>query len=203
MPARARGKIPTTTEAAMRHTKISRHGYQYVTLWPTEATHADEVGQRRHNAARRRGQRDIRGLAAADRLEADQLGARGERVVADAEVLTWSAATKYVRDKRPDVGPWYVRAAHRNSDRLIVHPGDDPAGWYVLVVRYAGKVEPIRDEFYRATLTYRIVGYLRGVDAMRDEYRTDPTLAHRDEAWFVYQTHLRPWNDRRRDVPLP
>lgn len=151
-----------------------------VALTWTELRTAGVVGIEHFTEARVRGRRTVNGQDVADALWDDMLGAWGERVVAKAGGCYWPE-----RDGpdggAADVGPWHVRTAWRTSDRLLVQANELIGEPFVLVV-------PLR------LPTFRIVGWMLGRDAKRDEWWQE--LQRGRPCFVVPQSALRPWEER-------
>lgn len=100
------------------------------------------------------------------------IGALGEVAVAKDRDCFWSGAQGRLR--APDVGALQVRATPEEDGRLIVRKNDPDDVRFVLVV---GVVPCLR-----------LVGWMLGKDAKRDEWRANPN--GRASAWFVPQDAL-------------
>lgn len=100
-------------------------------------------------------------------------GALAEMAFAKLMGLFWSGAHSFRAD---DVGSWMVRSTPKDSNRLIIHQRDPDDKKFVLVTGKNGK--------------YVVHGWIRGVDAKKQEWLDDPTWNR--PAFFVPQTALTP-----------
>jgi len=117
--------------------------------------------------------------APADAWTADIEGCCAELAVAKTLGVYWHAYARNPKDLPGDVGGWQVRSTWRTTGRLIIHPEDTDAAVFVLVVGQAPY--------------YRIAGWIRGLDAKRDEWWKE---GDGRPAYFVPQRDLIPWEER-------
>lgn len=102
-----------------------------------------------------------------DEWTTEQDGACAEMAVAKFLGTYWSGSVNSF--KLPDLRNVQVRHTSRSSGRLIVRQNDSDLDVYVLVTGTAP--------------TFRVHGGIRGRDAKRDEWLSDPN--GRGPAWFV------------------
>lgn len=142
-----------------------------VRLTPIEVAVAAMVGVNRQNTAIRDGRPDRHGFEGPG-WNVHIEGAAGEMAVAKALGIYWPCAVNTF--KMPDVGRLQVRTRSDKKYDLIVRHCDSPHEVFVLVI---GRVP-----------TFEVVGWIKGVDAQRDEWLQD--YGGRPPAWFVPQKAL-------------
>jgi hypothetical protein len=107
-------------------------------------------------------------------LEKHIEGAGGELAFAKTRGLYWNGSVNTYRDGG-DVGAVQVRTRLQAHYDLIVRESDRDEDWFVLMI---GQL-PV----------YRFMGYIRGIDAKRDEWLADH--GGHGRAWFVPQDALK------------
>lgn len=151
-----------------------------VRLTHEQMTYAAQIGARRHIEALARNLPDRHGYDGADGWTVHIEGACGELVVAIALNRTWEATVNTFK-VGGDVGHLQVRTRSKHGYELLVRDGDRDEDIFVLVTGQAPN--------------YRIVGWIRGVDAKRPEWQQ--THGNRPPAYFVPHRALRAFPDRR------
>jgi hypothetical protein len=140
-----------------------------VTLTPLEVEVATTVGTYRRRVSRERGFEDSSHTAKKKRLDQDIDAAGAELAVSKLTGCRWNMTAGDDLDE-PDLWPHVeVRHTTHEDGGLIVRPKDGPGRLFVLVVGTCPR--------------YRFVGWKRGDEACRDEYRWN-------DAWKVPQAHL-------------
>ena len=149
-----------------------------VTLTPWEYKACVDLATARMSVSIEKGIKDITPTERDynERLLKDISGACGELAVAKAINRYWAPSVNTFHNK-PDIEPNIeVRSTARAENCLIVRDNDPEDRYYFLVIG-----EPP---------TFQILGYMKGSDAKRDEWRRNPH-GHRP-AWFVPQEALTP-----------
>jgi hypothetical protein len=155
---------------------------QEVTLTPREWMQAVQVAAQRVVECIESGLQpdywlDRKGRTWAERLVTDIQGVVGEVTVCKGRNRYFSPTVNTFHGV-PDVdGNIEVRCTNLDNGSLIIRANDDPNRWYVLVTG-----EPPN---------MCIRGYIRGVDARRDEWLRNPN--DHQPAWFVPQSALKQW----------
>lgn len=140
-----------------------------VTLTALEVRVAEVVGTTRFERSRTNGYRDRSHVPAQDRLKADVDGAGAELAASKASGCRW-AMTCGEDLEAPDLEPHVeVRHTTHTDGGLIVRPRDHGDRLFVLVVGTLPR--------------YRVVGWIRGEQARRDEFRWS-------DVWMVPQSSL-------------
>lgn len=145
-------------------------------LLPTDLQWARQVGKARHQNAISSGRQDAHGLQADYRqgLDTHIAGAAAELAYCRASGIEWPATIDTYKEEA-DVGRHLeIRWTEKGQHSLIIRPSDPLDRYYVLVT---GKPP-----------AFRVVGYIWGEDAIRDEWRRAPK--GRPPAWFVPQSAL-------------
>jgi len=142
-----------------------------VTLNPAEIKVATVIGTYREQVSRERGYRDSSHTAKTKSLEQNIDAAGAELAASKATDCRWNMTTGE-NLAEPDLWP-HVEVRHTTNEKggLIVRPKDKPGRLFVLVVGTCPR--------------YRVVGWKRGEDACRDEYRWQ-------DVWKVPQSGLTP-----------
>lgn len=96
-----------------------------------------------------------------------------ELAAAKALDLYWNGSVNTF--KLPDLSKLQIRYTNRKNGRLIIREGDKDSEVFLLVTG--------------ETPNYTIVGFIKGCDAKKDEWKDDPNNAM--EAWFVPQSALK------------
>ena len=146
-----------------------------VTLSNYELFAAASVGIRRQIEALQDGLPDSAGFEGegwSNHIE----GAAGECAYAKFQDRFWSGSVNTFKSTG-DVGATEVRTRSRPDYDLIVRDNDPNDAYFVLVVGTAPR--------------FRVVGWIRGADAKRPEYRKEH--GGRPAAYFVPQTELQPF----------
>lgn len=140
-----------------------------VTLNPDEILQAALVGVKRNINAIGRGNFQVNKPDQNKLWQSHIEGAMGEMAVAKVANKFWSTGTK----DDSDIGEWEVRTTHANGI-LVIRQRDVDKGkankTFILVRGSYGN--------------YDVVGWIKGVDAIKDEYWRDPTNTGRPKAWF-------------------
>jgi hypothetical protein len=145
-----------------------------VTLRWFEVLLAASVGVRRQLEALRASLPDCHGFDGETSWQVHIEGACGEMAFAKAARLFWSGSVNSFKNGC-DMGNIQVRTRSREDYDLIVRENDRDEDAFVLVIGKAPE--------------YRVVGWIRGADAKRPEWRK--TYGNRPAASFVPQAALR------------
>ena len=143
-----------------------------ITLRPHEVEVATIVGTARSSHARAKGYRDRSHVATDERLKTDINAAGAELAASKFIGRRWTMSIGEVfaeSDLEPNVE---VRFTRHQGGGLIVRQQDKADRVYVLLI---GSIP-----------TYRVVGWIRGEEARRNEYRWQ-------EVWKVPQPRLTPF----------
>lgn len=131
------------------------------------------VGAERRIAVLKRGGRDRHGANPENiAWKADIEGATAELAVARALKVHWPASVDQGSD--PDI--WPDIEVRRTNPSLIVRPGDYRERRYVWVSGWAPN--------------YKVVGWIKGEDAMREEWLTDFNKPNRPKCYCVPKEEL-------------
>lgn len=144
----------------------------WITLTWAEVLAAATVGLMRQIAALKANCQDKHGFAGLGWSEHIE-GACGECAAAKALGVYWQP-TINTFSRGSDVAGYQVRTRSRSDYDLLIRDNDDPAKIFILVL---GRCP-----------TYEVVGWLRALDARRQEWRQD--YGERGAAWFVPRSHL-------------
>jgi hypothetical protein len=147
-----------------------------VTLSPTEIKVATVVGTARAQISRESGFRDRSHVGADERLQKDVDATGAELAASKVSGCRWNMTSGSDLDE-PDLWP-HVEVRHTTCEHggLIVRTRDKQERLFVLVI---------------GTLpSYRVIGWTRGEQARRDEYRWQ-------DCWKVPQARLVRFNGRR------
>lgn len=144
-----------------------------VTLEWFEVMLAATVGVRRQLEALRRGRPDCHGFDGATGWQVHIEGACGEMAFAKATGRYWSGSVNTFKIGG-DVGAIQVRTRSREDYDLIVRDDDRDEDIFVLVIGQAP--------------TYRVVGWIRGMDGKRACWRQ--RYGNRPVAYFIPQHAL-------------
>jgi hypothetical protein len=147
-----------------------------VTLNWHEVMMASHVGLWRRVSAIKNGKRDLHGYEGAG-WDPNLEGACGELAAAKALGLYWDGSINTW--KQPDVGNLHVRTMGKHHYDLLIRPGDDDEGLFVLVT---GKCPE-----------FRVHGWIRGRDAKNQDWIKNH--GNRSPAYFVPQSMLAPLSD--------
>lgn len=147
-----------------------------IILTQAELLLAATIGVQRQVEALRQGLPDKHGFDGGEAWTVHIEGACGELAVAKALDRYWSGTINTFK-LSGDVGKLQVRTRSRTHYDLLVRDDDCDEDIFVLVVGRAP--------------SYRVVGWIRGKDAKRSEYRQ--SYGNRPIAYFVPQSALTPF----------
>jgi len=155
---------------------------RWVTLTPGDAARATRVGEDRRRRAIELGRRCQYGERSTEQRHAsDVAGAIGELVYARYSGQPWDEEFRTTTG-HTDFGDLEVRHAALHDYALIVRP-TDPDGIRVALVTGMGP-------------SYALRGWIRVVDARREEWLKDCAVARRPRVWFVPQSALTPFPEK-------
>lgn len=149
-----------------------------VNLTWSEVMHAALVGVQRHGHALRRGHRHRQGFDPDIGWQGHIEGACGECALAKWLGVYWSGDV--ADSDADDVGPYQVRTAARDTDRLRLHSWDKDHKPYILALGIAPR--------------FRLAGWLYARDGKKPDYWCDPTHKNRP-AFFIPQNVLSPMSE--------
>jgi hypothetical protein len=155
----------------------------WVTLSLPEMIHGATVGAIRAYESITSGMSDAHGFDARSKsgLSINVDGACAEIAVARVRDVYFIPTVNTFKDA--DIGSKIqVRSTASHSNRLLVRSDDDPNHYFVLVTGSAPDL--------------CVRGYIKGSDAMSPMFLDNP--GHREEAWFVPQSYLKPMKIKRR-----
>jgi hypothetical protein len=153
---------------------ITASGHIDVVLSAADFELASQLGQQR-TAEAVQAHRPGRAGARPNNLAQDINGAAAE--IAFARAIGADISQSNTPDQGPDVAGYHVRSTDWPQGKLIVRPGESLDNHYVLVVGFG--------------LTWRIVGSIRGREAMQSNFRSRLQNG-RPDCFMVPQTALRP-----------
>lgn len=122
------------------------------------------------------GYKNKHGFDGKSRWDIDINGAAAELAYAKMRKEYWKASTGTNQDVDHNENV-EIRWTSHQGGKLILRPGDNPESYFVLVVDPA----PVM----------RVVGWIKGLDGMIDQYKTDFGVSGRPEVWAVPQSDLK------------
>lgn len=146
-----------------------------ITITAEEFVRCAAVGMRRFESSSAQGHNHASTYRRSfiKRLEEETVGAVGELAFAKYREIPWDGSVDTFHNV-PDVAGVEVRATAYEDGHLVIRDNDADDRIFVLVTGSAPEVE--------------IRGWIRGIDAKRDEFLRDPH-GYR-QAWFVPQGAL-------------
>ena len=148
-------------------------GEMHIKLTEIEMEMAAYVGCRRRTESRARNRKQGPGYNEADAWRNDIEGAAAELAYCKAMGIYWPGSLNSFKD--PDCGLMtQIRQTNHENGCLIVRDRDPDEHFYVLVVGHCP--------------TFRIVGWMKGVDAKKNVYVRSP--GDQNPAYFVPQKEL-------------